>query len=389
MSRSSHPATNPPKGVPPPVASPPQTPDIYPQSRMPGITEKSSSARPIFAQHASQFGLAQKLAFQRPQFSSSQFTTAFSSSLPEPNTIFPSTILGLDTSSPQPLRRPAQSPFEFDEPYSWNSANPEDGHAGRFSRNRNLRHPNPQQRHRNLSQPRFTPSTGSSYPGNRTPFKISTPTVTVVESFCGIELEEIGSDFDPVLDNCEITILRPSSIEECVDPDYSHPRSRHAFVERDVISGMSNLNVGRSYESDSDLEEPEVRDFVKRQREIKRQTRMSHGSSIGKRPFSDRDDPDIEDLRSQYREGTVFSESGFLGDRRIRRRVGERRPGSTADPQPERIPELEEPDTDDEDKHYDYSLDCELPYHGWEIMEVQSDDEDFENENDNGVLLYP
>ncbi|KAL5596763.1 hypothetical protein BROUX41_006553 [Berkeleyomyces rouxiae] len=371
-------------GVPPPVASPPQTPNMYSPRDMPGFTEQASSARPIFTHHASHIGQSHKTAFQRPRMSGdSEFASAFSSSLPEHNTIFPSRLTpgDYDSAFPRSFHRPAEFPFEFDGSRSFNSTNDGDTYPNNRSRFSS--------RNRNLSQPRFTPSTGTSYPGTRQQVKVPPPPVTVMESHCSIELVELGSDYDATLENCEITIIRPTSIEEFVEKNSSRPESRTTFVEREFVAGMSHLSMGGGYDSDSDLEEPQIREFRRRQREIRRQTRMSHGSSIGKRPFSDRDDPDIEDLRNQYREGSVFNESGFLGDRRIRRRVGDRGSGSTVDPQPERIPELEEPDTEDEIHNENYALDCELPYHGFEIMEVESEDEDVENENDNGVLLYP
>jgi hypothetical protein len=177
-----------------------------------------------------------------------------------------------------------------------------------------------------------------------------------------LDVEEM-SDFDPMdSDNERLNVLRPNGFEY-PDSDRSRSRPRPLDLDGGFLENMQNLtcsNDSDEYDVDSAAHE----EFVRRQKEVKRQNRMSHGSSIGKRTISDRGDSDMEDLRQmEPRDGT-------LGDRRTRRRVGDRRSGHFQDAPPDRIPELEEPNTSDDGEEY---LARELPYYGLEVMEVDSD----------------
>jgi len=244
---------------------------------------------------------------------------------------------------------------------------------------------------------------------------------TAVASFV---LEEM-SDFDPMSDN-RSDIMRPTGIEspnsqrarslshgagsdsdnhshyESPPPVQVHHvhlahRPRHAVPHPDdpdldhipdLDRGMSNLNCTPEAEDDDDEvyeEDAETAAFAAAQREIRMRKRRSHGSSIGKRTHSERSDSDGE------KDWTPLGDDvDVLGGsaRRLRRRVGDRRSLLTfQDPPPERIEELEEPDSCAEDG-WRNSIGVtrgsgsmfgegdalrELPYWDLEIMEV--DDE--------------
>lgn len=172
------------------------------------------------------------------------------------------------------------------------------------------------------------------------------------------------------------------------------PHPDDADVDRipELDRGMSNLNCTPEAEDDDDVADDfhdadaaALAEFAAAQREIRMRRRLSHGSSIGKRTHSERSDSDGE------KDWTPLGDDvDMVGGsaRRLRRRVGDRRSLlGFQDPPPERIEELEEPDSCAEDGWrasiaatrglggmFDgQSLARELPYYDLEIMEV--DDE--------------
>lgn len=231
------------------------------------------------------------------------------------------------------------------------------------------------------------------------------------------------SDYDPMADN-RSDIMKPTGIEsprslrarsvsrgavsdsESQSSRESTPTHAHQVrlthrprpaPEADRIPeldrGMSNLNCTPEAEDDDDGADDfydattaaQLAEFAAAQREMRVRRRLSHGSSIGKRTHSERSDSDGEkDWTPMGDDVDIVGGSA----RRLRRRVGDRRSLiGFQDPPPERIEELEEPDSCAEDGWrtalaatrglggmFDgQNLARELPYFDLEIMEV--DDE--------------
>jgi len=189
----------------------------------------------------------------------------------------------------------------------------------------------------------------------------------------GLEVADCG-DFDP-MDSDREDALKPYAIEYA-ESDRSRSRSRRPGAHRrrrsldpQLVEKMHKVNCDDDSDSEEEyaIDDADFQNFIRQQRENKWRNRMSHGSSIGKRTISERgSDSDREDI------GSTDGRDSQIGDRRTRRRV-ERRSGLYADAPPERIPELpelEEPDTDDE-----VDLARELPFcdTDLEIMEVDSE----------------
>ncbi|KAH7362316.1 hypothetical protein B0T11DRAFT_83066 [Plectosphaerella cucumerina] len=236
------------------------------------------------------------------------------------------------------------------------------------------------------------------------------------------------SDYDPMADN-RSDIMKPTGIESPTSlrarsvsrgaasdsesqssrestPTHAHqvrlthrPRPVPLPHEADRIPeldrGMSNLNCTPEAEDDDDDDAADdfydadaaaaLAEFAAAQRQMRMRRRLSHGSSIGKRTHSERSDSDGE------KDWTPLGDDvDIVGGsaRRLRRRVGDRRSLiGFQDPPPERIEELEEPDSCAEDGWraaiaatrglggmFDgQNLARELPYYDLEIMEV--DDE--------------
>lgn len=255
-------------------------------------------------------------------------------------------------------------------------------------------------------------------PTGRTYSPLNTPTANFV-------LEEM-SDLDPMNDN-RSDIMQPTGIESpnsqrarsvshgaASDSDNQsdqgtpplqahhvplthrprrpapHPDDPDLDQLPELGRGMSNLNCTPEAEDEDEAddvydEDAETAAFAAAQREIRMRKRRSHGSSIGKRTHSERSDSDGE------KDWTPLGDDvDVLGGsaRRLRRRVGDRRSLlSFQDPPPERIEELEEPDSCAEDgwRHTigvtrglgsmfgEGAALRELPYWDLEIMEV--DDE--------------
>lgn len=183
-----------------------------------------------------------------------------------------------------------------------------------------------------------------------------------------LEVEEL-SDFDP-MDSDREDVLRPAGYES-PGSGRSRPTSRSGptasrsrGLEREFVEHMQNLTCSNDSDDEFDADDAALREFVQRQKELKRRHRISHGSSIGKRTISERGDSDHEDLKP------FINGESPASDRRMRRRVGDRRGSIFHDHAPDRISELEEPDSDESEEDSDDNLARQLPYFDLEIMEV-------------------
>lgn len=187
-----------------------------------------------------------------------------------------------------------------------------------------------------------------------------------------LEVEEL-SDFDP-MDSDREDILRPAGYES-PGSGRSRPTSRSGpaasrsrGLEREFVENMQNLTCSNDSDDEFDADDAALREFVQRQKELKRRHRISHGSSIGKRTISERGDSDHEDLKP------FINGESPASDRRMRRRVGDRRGSIFHDHAPDRISELDEPDSEESEEDSDDNLARQLPYFDLEIMEVDDSD---------------
>lgn len=186
-----------------------------------------------------------------------------------------------------------------------------------------------------------------------------------------IRIEEL-SDLDP-MDSGTEDALRPSGYEY-PDSEQSRPSTRNGpsasappGLEREFVENMQNLTCSNESGDEIDDSEEAMQEFMRWQKELRRRRRISHGSSIGKRTISERGDSDHEDLKP-FPNG-----ENPLSDRRMRRRL-DRRSSFYHDHTPERIPELDEPDSEDSADDSDANLVRELPYFDMEVMEMDDSD---------------
>jgi len=188
-----------------------------------------------------------------------------------------------------------------------------------------------------------------------------------------LEIEEL-SDFDP-MDSDREGALKPNGYEDA-DSERSRPSSRSGAGNArnkkpasrfgGLVNSMQNLACGNDSDDEYKGDEDALREFMMWQKELKRRNRISRGSSIGKRTISERGDSDHEDLKP-FENGECP-----MDHRRMKRRLGERRESIFHDHPPERIPEVEEPNSDEEEQEFNFAR--ELPYFDIEeIMEVDSD----------------
>ncbi|KAL2106959.1 hypothetical protein VUR80DRAFT_5904 [Thermomyces stellatus] len=195
------------------------------------------------------------------------------------------------------------------------------------------------------------------------------PRVTPAER-SGLRIEEL-SDLDPMDsgNSDDENVLRPAGYEY-PDSEQSRPSTRSGpgplGLEKEFVETMQNLTCSHESDDELDDDDAELREFVRWQKELKRRNRISHGSSIGKRTISERGDSDHEDLKP-FPNG-----ESPTTDRRMRRRVD--RSSFLEGHTPERIPELDEPDSDDSGVDSEGNLAKELPYFGLEVMEVGDSD---------------
>ncbi|KAF9872756.1 hypothetical protein CkaCkLH20_09619 [Colletotrichum karsti] len=185
-------------------------------------------------------------------------------------------------------------------------------------------------------------------------------------------LEEL-SDFDP-MDQDRTGTIAPSGFSS---PASARSRSRAPAPPPELPHGltrdMRNLNCSASdsdSSSDIDTTDADHKAFLHTQRALRLRKRLSHGSSIGKRTISERSDSDHEDWTPLDPDAVGSSA------RRLRRKVGDPSVRRSfiqlhfQDPPPERIDEVDEPDSEVEGVYYcDHeTLAKELPY--W--MEYES-----------------
>ena len=178
-------------------------------------------------------------------------------------------------------------------------------------------------------------------------------------------IEEL-SDFSDC-DHERLGVVRPIAIEYA-ESDSSRSRSRNPpEMDQAFMNTLGNLNCSDNSD-ETDYDETEYQDFLKKQREAKRRKRMTSGS-IGKRTISESigSDTDLEDLKPFLGADEVGSSA-----RRLRRKVGDRRSLLFQDPPPERIDELDEPESSDDDIQISETLARELPYYQYVSMEIDS-----------------
>jgi hypothetical protein len=189
-----------------------------------------------------------------------------------------------------------------------------------------------------------------------------------------LEIEEL-SNLDP-MDSGREDALQPAAYEYA-ESERSRPVSQEGpagsyrrDLDREFMEHMQNLTCSNDSDDELDADEAAIREFSRRQKELKRRNRILHGSSVSKRTVSERGgDSDHEDLKP------FINGESPVTDRRTRRRVGDRK-GSILHEHahtPERIPELDEPETGDSDDSDD-NFARELPYFDLEIMEVDNSD---------------
>jgi hypothetical protein len=189
--------------------------------------------------------------------------------------------------------------------------------------------------------------------------------VTVTQAESDLTIEEL-SDFGDS-DSERLDVVRPSAIEYA-ESERSRSRSRNRReIDPRIMRNLGNLNCTSDNDDsdETDVDEQEYGEFLKRWRAEKRRKRMSSGS-IGKRTISESigSDTDREDLKAVLGVDEVGSSA-----RRLRRRVGDRRSLQFQDPPPPRIEELDEPASSDDEI---LNLARELPYYEYVSMEVDS-----------------
>ncbi len=180
-------------------------------------------------------------------------------------------------------------------------------------------------------------------------------------------IEEL-SDFSES-DIERLDAIRPHAIEYA-ESEPSRSSSRNPpEVDQKITHRMGNLDC--SDDSDLDISEVEYQQLLAKRREAKRHRRMTSGS-IGKRTISESigSDTDHEDLRAAF----LGAEEVGSSARRLRRRVDNRRSLQFQDPPPERIDELEEPESESSEDEIliSVALARELPYYEFVSMEIDS-----------------
>jgi len=197
-------------------------------------------------------------------------------------------------------------------------------------------------------------------------------TVTSVSaSFVVEELSDFAdSDGDERLD-----CIRPHAIDQ---PESDNNRGsrpqRPKVIDPEVLSDLAKLSCGDT--DDTDFDEAEYQEFLRRLRERKRRARMGKGKTpagLKARTFSEiatlgSDDDyevDLEDLQ-----GSLPIQEAGSSARRLRRRIGERHELIFQDP-PLFVSELDEPDSSDDE--ISEALVRELPYFEYTAMEIDSD----------------
>ncbi|KAI1809107.1 hypothetical protein GGS20DRAFT_368780 [Poronia punctata] len=179
----------------------------------------------------------------------------------------------------------------------------------------------------------------------------------------GFVVEEL-SDYSVEDNEIQLDIIRPDAIECAGGSERSRSGSyRSHELDPAVTAGFEHM---RAFESDSDYEENDDFHAALIQKRLERRIRRMKSGSISKRTISERDsDSDNEDLLPWLEPADAP-----LGHRRVRRRGDHRSSIQFTRPlMPERIPELKEPNSDDEVIIDDHELLArELPY--FSFMEV-------------------
>jgi hypothetical protein len=190
-------------------------------------------------------------------------------------------------------------------------------------------------------------------------------------------LEEFDADDYDAFDSDTENIIRPSQYE---DADSERARSTKGVspnreLDPRILHGLRDLNTHCAQPSDDEvLDEREI--WLEKMREEKRRRRRSSGSvqkrSLAQSIGSDTDEEDVLPLL----DGQLTAGSSA---RRLRRKVAGERTSLIFDDPPERIEELEEPESCEEvvevveDERQ--GVDRELPYYYVQDMDVDSDED--------------
>ncbi|KAI0394426.1 hypothetical protein F5Y17DRAFT_252048 [Xylariaceae sp. FL0594] len=183
-----------------------------------------------------------------------------------------------------------------------------------------------------------------------------------IEEACFV-VEEL-SDYSVDSDDIDLDIIRPDAIECAGGSERSRTGSyRSHELDPAMTTGFEDM---KAFDSDSEYDENDDFQSSLIQRRMERRIRRMKSGSISKRTISERDsESDNEDLLPW-----MDPQETLLSHRRVRRRGDHRSSIQYTRPlMPERIPELKEPNSDDEVIIDDHELFArELPY--FSFMEV-------------------
>jgi len=179
----------------------------------------------------------------------------------------------------------------------------------------------------------------------------------------GFVVEEL-SDYSLDSEEIQLDIIRPDAIEYAGGSERSRSGSyRSHDLDPAVTSGFEHM---KAFESDSECDDNDEFQLSLIQKRRERRLRRMKSGSISKRTISERDsESDNEDLKPW-----LEPNEAIINHRRVRRRGDHRSSIQFTRPlMPERIPELKEPNSDDEVIIDDHELLArELPY--FSFMEV-------------------
>ena len=192
--------------------------------------------------------------------------------------------------------------------------------------------------------------------------------ITTTATKDGVVCDFIIEDVDPMdSDNEELDVLLPTEIESIRSVSGSR---RKDHLDTGFMDGLKNLNCSAEASDDEhaptfqELDYEEIA-FLKRREELRRFRRVSMSSSFGKRTHSELSDSDPDDY------GIIDVNEVGSSAHRMRKRL-HRTSLLFQDPPVQRIDELEEPDSSEDERVGMNTYAMELPYFTMEIMEVES-----------------
>ncbi|KAK4167659.1 hypothetical protein QBC43DRAFT_135738 [Cladorrhinum sp. PSN259] len=197
-------------------------------------------------------------------------------------------------------------------------------------------------------------------PDARDPPSTATLDVEELSDFAGSDDERDG-------------VIRPHQIEYA-ESDRSLSRSRKINsrdIDPSIMYNLNNLDCDDD-SNESDSNEAEYHEFLRRRREMKRRRRIIMAVSGGKRAISESWGSDTD---NEHLVNWLHSDEYLSSARRRRRRVGDRHNLSPAIP-PANIEELEEPTSSDDDMmSIGEHVARELPYYNYLQMDMETDED--------------